>query len=155
MTTSPLWKYSDRSDERRVIIRCTDKTEILSFIRAAASGNFINRMTDNLGLLRGEVKPNENEAKRPILWNRIRSETQTESHLHLTGRRDTRFRLLKSEIYGLQNCRFKPCSARVGRESKVYSKSLISEFKRRYELTAAALQNMIWRVECSKNIPTW
>lgn len=155
MTTSPLWKYSDRSDERRVIIRCTDKTEILSFIRAAASGNLINRMTDNLGLLRGEVKPNENEAKRPILWNRIRSETQTESHLHLTGRRDTRFRLLKSEIYGLQNCRFKPCSARVGRESKVYSKSLISEFKRGYELTAAALQNMIWRVECSKNIPTW
>lgn len=75
-------------------------------------------MTDNLGLLRGEVKPNENEAKRPILWNRIRSETQTESHLHLTGRRDTRFRLLKSEIYGLKNSRFKPCSARVGREIK-------------------------------------
>ena len=40
-------------------------------------------------------------------------------------------------------------------KSKAYSKSLISEFKREYGLTAAALQNMIWRVECSKNIPTW
>lgn len=48
----------------------------------AASGNLINRTTDNFDLLRGEVKTNENEAKRPILWNRIRSETQTESHLH-------------------------------------------------------------------------
>ena len=98
-----LLRFIRRRSGRRftvaVIIRCTDKTEILSFIRAAASGNLINRMTDNLGLLRGEVKSNENEAKRPILWNRIRSETQTESHLHLTGRRDTRFRLLKSEIY--------------------------------------------------------
>ena len=54
----------------------------ISSIRAAASDNLINRMTDNLGLLRGEVKPKENEAKRPILWNRIRSETQFESHLH-------------------------------------------------------------------------
>lgn len=41
-----LWKYSGRSGEHRVIIRCTDKTEILSFIRAAASGNLINRTTD-------------------------------------------------------------------------------------------------------------
>ena len=71
--TSLYWKYSDRSGECRVTIRCTDKTEILSYIRAAASGNLINRMTDNFDLLRGEVKSNENEAKRPILWNRIRS----------------------------------------------------------------------------------
>lgn len=154
-TTSPLWKYSGRSGEHRVIIRCTGKTEILSSIRAAASGNLIIRTTNKLNLLRGEVKPNENEAKRPTLWNRIRSETQTESHLHLTGRRDTRFRLLKSEIYCYEIavlCRILRVS--VGK-SKVRSKSLISEFKRRYELTAAALQNMIWRVECSKNIPTW
>lgn len=153
--TSLYWKYSDRSSESRVTIRCTDKTEILSSIRAAASGNLINRTTDNLGLLRGEVKPNENEAKRPILWDRIRSETQTESHLHLTGRRDTRFRLLKSEIYC---CKIAVLSrvlrVSVGK-SKICSKSLISDFKRGYGLTAAALQNMIWRVECSKNIPTW
>lgn len=30
---------------------------------AAASGNLINRTTDNFDLLRGEVKPTENEAK--------------------------------------------------------------------------------------------
>lgn len=118
-TTSPLWKYSGRSGEHRVIIRCTGKTEILSSIRAAASGNLIIRTTDNLNLLRGEVKPNENEAKRPTLWNRIRSETQTESHLHLTGRRDTRFRLLKGEICFLQNCRFKPCSSCASMESRM------------------------------------
>ena len=42
----PLWKYSDRSNEHQVTIRCTDKTEILLSIRAAASGNLINRTTD-------------------------------------------------------------------------------------------------------------
>ena len=112
-------------------------------------------MTDNFDLLRGEVKPNENEAKRPILWNRIRSETQTESHLHLTGRRDTRFRLLKSEIYCCKIAVLCRALRILVVKSKVYSKSFISEFKRGYGLTAAVLQNMIWRVECSKNIPTW
>ena len=45
-TTSPLWKYSDRSGECRVTICCTAKTEISSSIRAAASGNLTNRTTD-------------------------------------------------------------------------------------------------------------
>ncbi len=63
-----------------------------------------------------------------------------QSRSQFTGRRDTRFRLLKSEIYC---CKIAVLSrvlrVSVGK-SKVCSKSLISEFKRGYELTAEALK---------------
>lgn len=42
-----------------------------------------------------------------------------QSRSHFTARRDTRFRLLKGEIYSLQKRCFKPYIARIGQEIKV------------------------------------
>ena len=155
-TISPLWKYSDRSSECRATIRCTGKTEILSSIRAAASGNLINRTTDRKVGRRPVWGVEPKRAKKTYFVEQDKSRDSLCSLAHnlreggIPASVSWRVKFIACKITVLSRV----LRVSVGK-SKIYSKSLISEFKRGYGLTAAALQNMIWRVECSKNIPTW
>ena len=139
--TSHLWKYSDRSNERQVTIRCTDKTEILSSIRAAASGNLINRTTDR------------KDGRRPV-WGVEPKRAKKTYFIEQDKRRDSLCSLahnlresgIPASVYWRVNfiaCKIAVLSrilcVLVGK-TKIYSTSLISEFKRGYGLTAAALQ---------------
>ena len=139
-TTSPLWKYSDRSSESRVIIRCTDKTEILSSIRAAASGNLKKRMTDRKDGARPVWGVEPKRAKKTYFVEQDKSRDSLCSLAH-----NLREGGIPASVFW--RVKFIACKiavlSRILRVSvgklKIHSKSLISEFKRENRLTAAAI----------------
>ena len=138
-TTSPLWKYSDKSNEHRVTIRCTDKTEILSSIRAAASGNLTNRTADRKGGRCPVWGVEQKRAKKTYFVEQDKSRDSLCSLAHNLREGGipasvfwrVKFMLWKIAVLSRVLRAF-------GRESKMYFTSLISEFKRDYGLTAAA-----------------
>ena len=118
-TTSPLWKYSDRSSEHRVTIRCTGKTEILSSIRAAANGNLTNRTTDRKDGDRPVWGVEPKRAKKTYFVEQDKSRDSLCSLAHNLregGIPASVFWRVKFNCF--QNSRFNPCSARIGREIK-------------------------------------
>ena len=73
-------------------------------------------MTDRKGGRRSVLGVELKRAKKTYFVEQDKSRDSLCSLAH--NLRETRFRLLKSEIYCLQNSRFKPYSARIGRKIK-------------------------------------